>query len=96
MDRILLSRFQPLNRVLMHDVFHTGQNGWMEIMPNFCEAPDFEESSSIMVQHRWPPVILSTATFRYPGSHGSLSGGHTLGIGFAYVAALLKIIRCLD
>jgi hypothetical protein len=28
-----LSRFQPLQRVLSHDVFDRGHNGWMALMP---------------------------------------------------------------
>lgn len=86
MDTIFLSRFQPLKRVLVHDVFNTGYNGWMEIMPNFNEAPDFGESPSIMVKHQWPPVMLSTATFRYPGSHGSLSGQYSLKVSTRPIA----------
>jgi hypothetical protein len=86
MDATFLSRFQPLDRVLVHDVFNNGFNGWMEIMPNFCDAPDFEESPSIMVKHQWPPVMLSTATFRYPGSHGSLSGQYSLKVSTRPIA----------
>ncbi|WP_262244945.1 DUF6772 family protein [Parapedobacter soli] len=86
MDKTFLSLFQPLKRVLVHDVFNTGYNGWMEIMPNFCEAPDFEESPSIMVKDQWPPVMLSTATFRYPGSHGALSGQYSLKVSTRAVA----------
>ncbi len=86
MDTTFLSRFQPLNKVLVHDVFNTGFNGWMEIMPNFCEAPNFEESPSIMVKHQWPSLMLSTATFRYPGSHGALSGQYSLKLSTRPVA----------
>lgn len=86
MDSTFLSRFQPLNRVLVHDVFNTGYNGWMEIMPNFCEAPNFEESPSILVKDQWPPAMLSTATFRYPGSHGSLSGQYSLKVSTRPIA----------
>lgn len=82
----LQSRFQPLSRILIHDVFNTGFNGWMEIMPNFCDAPDFEESPSIMVKHQWPSCMLSTATFRYPGSHGSLSGQYSLKVSTRPIA----------
>lgn len=82
----LYSRFQPLDRILIHDVFNTGFNGWMEIMPNFCDGPNFDESPSIMVKHQWPPVMLSTATFRYPGSHGSLSGQYSLKVSTRAIA----------
>lgn len=86
MDNIVLSRFQPLKRVLIYDVFNTGFNGWMEIMPNFCDLPNFEESPSIIVKHQWPATMLSTATFRYPGSHGSMSGQYSLKVSTRPVA----------
>jgi len=86
MYNVLYSRFQPLDRILIHDVFNNGFNGWMEIMPNFCDGPDFDESPSIMVKHQWPPVMLSTATFRYPGSHGSLSGQYSLKVSTRAIA----------
>jgi len=86
MDLTFSSRFQPLDKVLVYDVFNTGFNGWMEIMPNFNEAPDFGESPSILSKHQWPPVMLSTATFRYPGSHGSLSGQYSLKVSTRPVA----------
>ena len=77
---LILSRFQPLKRILICDVFNTGFNGWMEIMPNFCDGPNFEESPSIVSKHQWPSMMLSTATFRYPGSHGSMSGQYSLKV----------------
>ena len=82
----MLSRFQPLKRVLIHDVFNTGYNGWMEIMPNFCSPPNFDESPSILAKHQWPACMLSTATFRYPGSHGSMSGQYSLKVSTRPVA----------
>ena len=82
----MLSRFQPLKRILIYDVFNTGFNGWMEIMPNFCDGPNFEESSSIVSKHQWPSMMLSTATFRYPGSHGSMSGQYSLKVSTRPVA----------
>ncbi|MDR3218312.1 MAG: hypothetical protein LBU22_04915 [Dysgonamonadaceae bacterium] len=82
----LLSRFQPLNRILIHDVFNTGFNGWMALMPNFCETPDFEEGPSIISKTQLPPVMLSTATYRYPGSHGALSGQYSLKVSTRPIA----------
>lgn len=86
MDLTFSSRFQPLKHVLVHDVFNTGFNGWMEIMPNFCEAPNFEQSPSIMIKDQWMPCMLSSATFRYPGSHGSMSGQYSLKVSTRAVA----------
>ena len=71
-------RFQPLEHVLSWDVFSKGQSGWMSLMPNFTQAPDFDTRESIIEKHQWPPVMLSSATFRYPGTHGSLSGTYSL------------------
>ncbi len=84
--RTFLSRFQPLERVLIYDVFDTGFNGWMEIMPNFNEKPYFEESPSILKKDQWMPAMLSTATYRYPGSHGSFSGQYSLKVSTRAIA----------
>ena len=78
-DNIEVSRFLPLKTVLDYDVFNNGFNGWMVIMPNFCND-GFEQSPSILSKDQWPPCMLSTATFRYPGSNGSMSGQYSLKI----------------
>ena len=75
-----LARFDPLEHVLVHDVFDTGQHGWMALLPNFTQAPDFDTRRSIIDKSQWPPVMLSSATYRYPGTHGSLSGTYSLKI----------------
>ena len=64
---LLRSRYQPLKRVLSYDVFNTGFNGWMTLMPNFTEYPDFDVPKTLVNKDQWPPVMLSSATFRYPG-----------------------------
>ena len=66
---LLRSRYQPLKRVLSYDVFNTGFNGWMTLMPNFTEYPDFDVPKTLVNKDQWPPVMLSSATFRYPGTH---------------------------
>jgi hypothetical protein len=58
----------------------------MERMPKGGEAPELDESPSILEKHQWPPAMLSTATFRYPGSHGSLSGQYSLKVSTRPVA----------
>ena len=75
-----LSRFNPLDQILVYDVFNNGFNGWMAILPNFTQAPDFDVRDSIVDKTQWPPVMLSSATYRYPGTHGSLSGTYSLKI----------------
>ena len=39
---MLHSRFQPLSHILSYDIFDKGFNGWMILMPNFTEHPDFD------------------------------------------------------
>ena len=52
-DEILLkSRFQPLERILAYDVFNTGFNGWMTLMPNFTEYPDFDVPATLVSVRR--------------------------------------------
>ena len=77
-DTLSLSRFSPLSRILTCDVFSSGLNGWMALMPNFTQAPDFDTRESVVVKHQWPPVMLSSATYRYPGTHGALSGTYSM------------------
>ncbi|MDO4950070.1 MAG: hypothetical protein Q4E55_07915 [Bacteroidales bacterium] len=78
-DELLLrSRFQPLERILCYDVFDNGFNGWMTLLPNFTEYPDFDVPPTLVNKDQWPPVMLSSATFRYPGTHGSMSGTYSL------------------
>lgn len=87
-DEILLkSRFQPLERILAYDVFNTGFNGWMTLMPNFTEYPDFDVPATLVCKDQWPPVMLSSATYRYPGTHGAMSGTYSLKLSTRPVAA---------
>jgi len=86
MDLTFSSRFQPLDKILIYDVFNNGYNGWMEIMPNFNEHPFFDEQPGILSKHQWPSLMLSTATFRYPGSHGSMSGQYSLKVSTRPIA----------
>lgn len=78
-DEILLrSRYQPLERIICYDIFNTGFNGWMTLLPNFTEYPDFDVPPTLVNKDQWPPVMLSSATYRYPGSHGAMSGTFSL------------------
>ena len=84
---LLRSRYQPLKRVLSYDVFNTGFNGWMTLLPNFTEYPDFDVPKTLVNKDQWPPVMLSSATFRYPGTHGAMSGTYSLKLSTRPVAA---------
>lgn len=85
-DIILQNRFQPLKRILDYSIFDKGFNGWMVLMPNFTEGPDFDTPPSIVNKDQWPPVMLSSATFRFPGTHGSLSGTYSLKLSTRAIA----------
>lgn len=84
---MLHSRFSPLKRILSYDVFDRGFCGWMTLMPNFTEGPDFDTPPSIVNKDQWPPVMLSSATYRFPGTHGSMSGTYSLKLSTRPVAA---------
>ncbi len=75
-----MERFSPLDRIVTYDDFSRGFNGWVTLMPNFTQAPDFELRPSVIDKNSWPPVMLSSATYRYPGTHGAMSGTYSLKI----------------
>lgn len=81
-----IDRFNPLSRILTYDVFNHGYNGWLALMPNFTQAPDFDVRYSIVDKTQFPPVMLSSATYRYPGTHGAMSGAYSLKISTRPVA----------
>lgn len=77
-ETLLRGRFSPLKNILAYDVFDTGFNGWMSLLPNFTEYPDFDVPATLVSKDQWPPVMLSSATYRYPGTHGAMSGTFSL------------------
>ena len=81
-----IDRFNPLSRILTYDVFNHGYNGWLALMPNFTQAPDFDVRYSIVDKTQFPPGMLSSATYRYPGTHGAMSGAYSLKISTRPVA----------
>ena len=88
MDEVLMrSRFTPLRNILSYDVFNDGFCGWMTLMPNFTEYPDFDVPKTLVCKDQWPPVMLSSATYRYPGTHGAMSGTYSLKLSTRPIAA---------
>ncbi|BDZ49602.1 hypothetical protein GCM10025867_18430 [Frondihabitans sucicola] len=69
--------FQPLPNVIVADDFDAGLNGWMDLRPNFVGAQFAAHSHEIDLEH-WGPVMLSSATFAFAGTHGSASGTYSL------------------
>ncbi|WFR65875.1 MFS transporter [Curtobacterium flaccumfaciens] len=69
--------YRPLGSVLTADDFDTGMNGWLDLRPNFV-GPDFAAHSHEIDLEHWGPVMLSSATFAFSGTHGSASGTYSL------------------
>lgn len=80
-----LGKFQPLANILCYDDFDKGLCGWMNLMPNYT-LDNFGVRDSIVEKTQWGPIMLSTATFRYPGTHGSMDGIYSLKLATRPVA----------
>jgi hypothetical protein len=85
-DILLQGKYRPLRNILSYDIFDRGFNGWMVLLPNFTEGPDFDVPPTKVNKDQWPPVMLSTATYRFPGTHGSMSGTYSLKLSTRPVA----------
>lgn len=80
------SRFRPLDEIIAYDDFDRGANGWLDLTPNFTE-PGFETRPTVLDKARWGAPMLSTATFFYVGTHGSMDGTYALKLATKPVAA---------
>jgi hypothetical protein len=80
-----LSRFQPLPRILCVDDFDHGLNGWIDLHTNHVE-PGFNARRSVFDKTRVPPLSLSTASFGWAGTHGSVDGLYSLKVATRPVA----------
>jgi hypothetical protein len=69
-----LSKFNPLPRILFHDDFDQGINGWTELVAN--HDGDLDELRPVLRDMR--PPQLSNCTFFDIGTHGSVSGTYAL------------------
>lgn len=80
-----LSKFRPLKHILCYDDFDRGLCGWVNLMPNYT-LDDFGVRDSIVEKTQWGPIMLSSATFRFPGTHGSMDGIYSLKLATRPVA----------
>jgi hypothetical protein len=78
-------RFRPLPEVIFYDDFDTGLNGWISLNPNFRQDR-MEYYPALERLMHWGPPMLSTATFGYAGTHGSLSGTYSMKLATRPVA----------
>lgn len=69
-----LARFNPLKRILFHDDFDNGINGWAELQAN--HNGNLDDLRPVLKDMR--PPQLSSCTFFDLGTHGSLSGTYAL------------------
>ena len=71
--------YTPLKNILVYDDFDHGLNGWMALVPNLRE-----DAMQYYPGHEWKTMwgfpMLSTATFAYGGTHGSLNGTYSMKI----------------
>jgi Domain of unknown function (DUF6772) len=73
-----LSRFSPLDRVLVYDDFDTGTHGWVELGGNYDGSSNLD---TVMEYKRdFRPPQLSACSFFDVGTHGALSGTYALKI----------------
>ncbi|NBE85380.1 DUF6772 family protein [Micromonospora rubida] len=72
-----LSRFKPLENVVVYDDFDLGFNGWLDLTPNFV-GPGFHQQQSRLDLGSWGPAQLSAAPMRFAASHGSMEGTYSL------------------
>ncbi len=80
-----LYRFDPLEQIMFHHDFDEGLNGWVVLTPNLRQdVVDYFPAQQRFAD--WGPPMLSSATFGYVGTHGSISGTYSLKIGTRPVA----------
>jgi hypothetical protein len=99
-----LSRFNPLERIVMYDDFNRGLNGWVELIGNYLgsldhwrdawrvrddvEAGDPVRAANLLLSDCRPPM-LSSATMWDVGTHGALSGTYALKVATRPIAGHL-------
>lgn len=69
-----LSRFDPLSRIIFHDDFDHGLQGWSELIGNYEGSLD----SMLPEYQDMRPPMLSSGTMWDTGSAGSLEGNYSL------------------
>ena len=69
-----LKKYNPLSRILFHDDFDEGINGWCELVGN--HGGDLDRIRPTVADLR--PPQLSSATFFDIGTHGALDGTYSL------------------
>lgn len=69
-----LSRFDPLSRIIYHDDFNQGLQGWVELIGNYEGSLD-----SMLPQYAdMRPPMLSSGTHWDTGTHGAMQGTYSM------------------
>jgi hypothetical protein len=77
--------YNPLQQIIFHDDFDHGLNGWVVLTPNL-QQHELDYFPAQKKFSEWGPPMLSSATFSYVGTHGSLAGTYSMKIGTRPVA----------
>lgn len=77
--------YNPLKNIIFADDFDKGYNGWIVLMPNFRQDK-FDYYDSFRGWKEWGPPMLSSATFQFAGTHGSLHGNYSMKVASKPVA----------
>ena len=73
-----LSKYRPLKTIISYDDFDKGLGGWLDLHPNYV-GKDFNTLRySHVDKTQWGPLMLSSASFRLAGTHGSMNGTYSL------------------
>jgi len=91
MDHIIaldkgLSKYQPLKHIICYDDFDKGLSGWLDLHPNYVGANFNLLRHSQVEKTQWGPIMLSSASFRFAGTHGSMDGTYSLKLATRPVA----------
>lgn len=79
-------QYQPLKHIICLDDFDTGLNGWMDLHPNYV-GRDFNVLRHSQIEKtQWGSLMLSSASYRFTGTHGSMSGTYSLKLATRPVA----------
>jgi hypothetical protein len=77
--------YKPLKKILLHDDFDNGLNGWCPLTPNLS-GDAFEYFESQKRYKLWGGPMLSNASFQFLGTHGSMDGLYCMKLATRPVA----------
>lgn len=81
-----LYKYQPLKNIITYDDFDKGLCGWIDLHPNYVGKNFNTLRYSHVDKTQWGPIMLSSASFRLAGTHGSMDGTYSLKLSTRPVA----------